>query len=256
MVQWKKSCCTAEYSMRKKQRKKHPVRRIFICLFLLLFCLLFAACAFYGVKGYQMYEKAVTEKSISERVGDICGREDFTSYSELPQFYIDATISVEDHRFESHSGIDMIAIGRAVWADIKARAFVQGGSTITQQFAKNLLFTQEKKLERKAAEVFAALELESRYTKKEIFALYANTVYFGKGCYGIHQAAAEYFGKEPSELRDYECVVLAGLPNAPSVYYLDENKELISQRVEQVLRSMVRSEIITKKEADRIALED
>ncbi len=224
--------------MKRERRKKHPVRKIFIGLFSALLCLLLVVCAFYGVKGYQMYEKAVVEKPIGERVEEIRDREDFTSYSELPQFYIDATISVEDHRFKSHFGIDLIAIGRAIWMDIRAMSFVQGGSTITQQFAKNLLFTQEKKLERKAAEVFAALALESQYTKEEIFELYANTV---------------YFGKEPSELSDYECAVLAGLPNAPSVYSLDENKELALQRVEQVLRSMVRNKIITQEEANGIS---
>lgn len=238
--------------MRKKRRKKHPVRRIFVSLFTILLCLLFVVCAFYGVRGYRMYDKEVKEKSISERVEEIHSMEGFTSYSELPQFYIDATISVEDHRFKSHFGIDLIAIGRAVWTDIRAMSFVQGGSTITQQFAKNLLFTQEKKLERKAAEVFAALEIESQYTKEEIFELYANTVYFGNGCYGIRQAAVGYFGKEPSELSDYECAVLAGLPNALAVYSLDKNKELALQRVEQVLRSMVRNKIITQEEADRI----
>ncbi|XCP84065.1 biosynthetic peptidoglycan transglycosylase [Roseburia hominis] len=238
--------------MRKKRRKKHPVRKIFISLFFILLCLLFVSCAFYGVKGYRMYDKAVKEKSIRERVEEIHSMEGFTPYSELPQFYIDATISVEDHRFNRHPGIDLIAIGRAVWTDLREMSFVEGGSTITQQLAKNMLFTQGKKLERKAAEVFAALELESQYTKEEIFGLYANTVYFGNGCYGIRQAAVGYFGKEPSELSDYECAVLAGLPNAPSVYSLDENKELALQRVEQVLRSMVRNKIITQEEADRI----
>lgn len=238
--------------MRRKRRKKHPFRKIFVSVFSILFCLLLTFSVFYSVKGYQIYEKAVAEMPICERVEEIRDKEDFTSYSELPQFYIDATISVEDHRFKSHFGIDLIAIGRAVWTDIRAMSFVQGGSTITQQFAKNLLFTQEKKLERKAAEVFATLEIESQYTKEEIFELYANTVYFGNGCYGIRQAAVGYFGKEPSELSDYECAVLAGLPNVPAVYSLDENKELALQRVEQVLRSMVRNKIITQEEADRI----
>lgn len=239
--------------MKKKQKHRHPVRNILVSLLAVLLGVLFAAGAYFGVKGYRMYEKATAEKSIEERVEKIRGSEDFTSCSELPQFYIDAVISVEDRRFESHSGIDLIAIGRAAWTDIREMAFVQGGSTITQQLAKNLLFTQEKKMERKAAEVFAALELESRYTKDEIFELYANTVYFGNGCYGIRQAALEYFEKEPSELSDYECAVLAGLPNAPSVYSLDENKELALQRVGQVLQSMVRNKMITQEEADRIA---
>lgn len=242
--------------MRRKRRKKNPVRNVFISLFSILLCLLLVSCAFFGVKGYKLYQKAVTEKSINERVKEIQDMDGFTPYSDLPQFYIDATISVEDHRFESHFGIDLIAIGRAALKDIREMSFVQGGSTITQQLAKNMLFTQEKRLERKAAEVFAALELESKYTKEEIFELYVNTVYFGNGFYGIRQAAVGYFGKEPSELSDYECAVLAGLPNAPSVYSLDENKELALQRVEQVLRSMVRNKIITQGEADRIELGD
>lgn len=242
--------------MKRKRRKKHSVRKIFVDLFSILLCLLFVVCTFYGVRGYRMYDKVVKEKSISERVEEIHSMEGFTPYSELPQFYIDATISVEDHRFNRHPGIDLIAIGRAVWTDLREMSFVEGGSTITQQLAKNMLFTQEKKLERKAAEVFAALALESEYTKEEIFELYANTVYFGNGFYGVRQAAAGYFGKEPTELGNYECAVLAGLPNAPSVYSLDENKELALQRVEQVLRSMVRNKIITQEEADRIASGD
>lgn len=240
--------------MRKKRKKKHSVRKILISFLAVLFCLLFAVCAFFGVKGYRMHQEAIAEKSISERVEEIRSMEDFTPYSELPQFYIDATISVEDHRFEEHCGIDLIAVARAAWTDIKAMSFVEGGSTITQQLIKNMLFTQDKKLERKAAEVFAALELEANYSKEEIFELYANTAYFGNGYYGIYQASIGYFGKEPLELTDYECAMLAGIPNAPSVYSLDE--ELALQRVKQVLRSMVRNKIITQEEADRIELGD
>lgn len=131
-------------------------------------------------------------------------------------------------------------------------SFVQGGSTITQQLAKNLLFTQDKKIERKAAEVFAALEIEAEYTKEEIFELYANTNYFGSGYYGICQAAKGYFEKEPLELTDYESVMLAGIPNAPSAYSPDVSKKLASQRVRQVIDSMVRHEIITQEEADNL----
>lgn len=100
------------------------------------------------------------------------------------------------------------------------------------------------------------MELESKYTKEEMFELYVNTVYLGNGFYGIRQAAVGCFRKELYELSDYECAVLAGLLNAPYVYSLDENKELALQRVEQVLRSMVRNKIITQEEADRIELGD
>ncbi len=202
-----------------------------------------------------MYQEAVAENPINERVEEIRSMEGFTSYSELPQFYIDATISVEDHRFAKHCGIDLIAIGRAAWTDIRAMSFVEGGSTITQQLAKNMLFTQDKKIERKAAEVFAALDMEAKYTKEEIFELYVNTVYFGSGYYGIYQASMGYFGKEPLELSDYECAMLAGIPNAPSAYSPDVGNELAEKRVKQVLNSMVRQKIITQENADRIELE-
>ena len=195
------------------------------------------------------------ENPINERVEEIRSMEGFTSYSELPQFYIDATISVEDHRFAKHCGIDLIAIGRAAWTDIRAMSFVEGGSTITQQLAKNMLFTQDKKIERKAAEVFAALEMESKYTKEEIFELYVNTAYFGSGYYGIYQASIGYFGKEPLELTDYESALLAGVPNAPSAYSPDMGNELAERRAKQVLNSMVRHKIITQENADRIELE-
>ncbi|MDO4305866.1 MAG: biosynthetic peptidoglycan transglycosylase [Eubacteriales bacterium] len=241
--------------MRRRRKKKHSVRKMIISLLAVLFCAFIAVCAFFGMKGYQMYREAVAEKPINERVEEIRSMEGFASYSDLPQFYIDATISVEDHRFTDHCGIDLIAISRAVWTDIKEMSFVEGGSTITQQLAKNMLFTQDKKIERKVAEVFAAFEIESKYTKEEIFELYANTVYFGSGYYGIGEAAAGYFGKEPLELSDYECAMLAGIPNAPSVYSPDMGNELAEKRVRKVLDSMVRNKVIPQENADRIELE-
>ena len=238
--------------MRRRRKKKHPVRKFLRNMMAALLCIFAVTCAFFGAKGYQMYKEAVTEKPINECGKEICCMEGVTSYSELPQFYIDATISVEDQRFENHCGIDLIAIGRAALTNIKERSFVQGGSTITQQLAKNMLFMQEKKLERKAAEMFAALELESGYTKEEIFELYVNTSYFGNGYYGVGEAAAGYFGKLPSELSEYECAMLAGVPNAPSVYSPDGENELTVQKTEIVLDSMVRNKIITWEDAGRI----
>lgn len=117
--------------------------------------------------GYNMYKEAIQEMPIQEKVEEIRQKENYTKLSELPQIYINAVISVEDHRFYEHNGIDVIAIGRAIINDIKAMSFVEGGSTITQQIAKNEYFTQEKKITRKVAEVFVAFELEKQYTKKK-----------------------------------------------------------------------------------------
>lgn len=242
--------------MKRRRKKQHRIRKAVFHLLVILLCGGFGIAAFFGIKGYGLYREAVGAEPLEERVEKIQNEEDFTPYSELPEFYIRATESVEDHRFEDHCGIDPAAIGRAAWTDIRERAFVEGGSTITQQLSKNLLFTQDKKLERKAAEVFAALEMEAKYTKEEIFELYANTVYFGSGYYGISQAAEGYFEKVPTELTEYESAMLAGVPNAPSAYSPDVSQELASQRVKQVLESMVRHKVITQEEADRIEKEN
>ena len=166
--------------------------------------------------------------------------------------YKKAVVSVEDHRFYKHHGIDVIAIGRATLNDLRAFSFVEGGSTITQQLAKNQYFTQEKKMTRKIAETFLAFKLEKEYEKDEILELYINTIYFGNGYYGIKEASMGYFGKLPKDLTDSECIMLAGIPNAPSVYALTENPDLAKQRQKQVLAKMIRYKALTEEEAKNI----
>ena len=156
------------------KKTRHPVRNILLALFVILFYTIIIIGFYYGIRGYRTYRDAVSEQSLEERVDEIRDTDHFTRYSELSDFYIKAVISVEDCRFEKHSGIDPISIFRALWIDIKTQSFEEGGSTITQQVAKNMLFTQEKKIERKVAEVFAAVALESNYGKNEIFELYVN----------------------------------------------------------------------------------
>lgn len=233
-------------------RSGHCIRKALLRLFTILLCSIILFGVFFGIKGYRMYREATAEKPIEETMEEIRSKEHFTRYSELPQFYIDAVISVEDRRFERHPGIDPIAICRATWVDIQAGYFKQGGSTITQQLVKNQFFTQDKIMERKAAEVFAVFDMEGKYTKEEIFELYVNTIYFGSGHYGIYDASMGYFGKRPSELTDYESVMLAGLPNAPTAYSPDTNMELAFQRVEQVLNSMIRNRLLSQEEADSL----
>lgn len=202
--------------------------------------------------GYNMYKEAIQEMPIQEKVEEIRQKENYTKLSELPQIYINAVISVEDHRFYEHNGIDVIAIGRAIINDIKAMSFVEGGSTITQQIAKNEYFTQEKKITRKVAEVFVAFELEKQYTKNEILELYINTIYFGNGYYNIKDAAKGYFGRVITNLSDSECIMLAGIPNAPSVYAPTQNPELAKQRQKQVAEKMVKYGYLTEEEKEKI----
>lgn len=158
---------------------------------------------------------------------------------ELPRLYRDAVVAVEDHRFYSHGGVDFIALCRALWNDVCAGAFVEGGSTITQQLAKNLYFTQEKVLTRKAAEAFMAWAIEKQYTKDEILELYVNSIYFGSGYYNVRQASEGYFGKAPAQMTPYECTLLAGVPNAPSAYDPAQNPGLARQRQKKVVEQMV-----------------
>lgn len=200
--------------------------------------------------GYNMYKTAIEETPLEEKVEEIREKENYTTIEEMPQMYINAVISVEDKRFFTHPGIDIIAIGRAALNDIKAMSFVEGGSTITQQLAKNIYFTQEKKITRKIAEVFMAFDIEKAYDKNEILELYLNTSYFGDGYYTVKEASRGYFGKEPMEMDDYECIMLAGIPNAPSVYAPTKNLDLAKQRQRQVAEKMIANGYLTEEEAE------
>ena len=202
--------------------------------------------------GYNMYKEALEQMPLSKKVVSIIEKENYAKIDEIPQIYKDAVISVEDHRFYKHNGIDIIAIGRALVNDVKAMDFVEGGSTITQQLSKNIYFTQEKKVTRKIAEVFMAFEIEKNYKKDEILELYLNSSYFGDGYYTVKEACKGYFNKELNEMTDYECILLAGIPNAPSVYAPTKNPELSKQRQKQVINKMIEYGYITQNEADMI----
>ena len=202
--------------------------------------------------GYDMYKNALEKMPLEVKISSIKEKTMYAKIDEIPQIYKDAVISVEDHRFYKHNGVDIIAIGRAFINDIKAIDFVEGGSTITQQLAKNIYFTQEKKITRKIAEVFMSFEIEKEYDKDQILELYLNTSYFGDGYYTVKEACKGYFNKELKEMTDYECILLAGIPNAPSVYAPTKNPELAIQRQKQVMNKMVEYEYLTQEEANKI----
>jgi len=202
--------------------------------------------------GYDMYKEALKEMPLDQKIRIIKEKENYTNINEVPQIYINAVISVEDHRFYKHKGIDIIAIGRALLNDIKSMNFVQGGSTITQQVAKNIYFTQEKKITRKVAEAFMAFEIEKNYEKEEILEFYLNTSYFGDGYYTVKEACNGYFNKELNQMTDYESILLAGIPNAPSVYSLTQNPELAEKRQKQIMNKMVKYGYLTESEVEQI----
>ena len=187
----------------------------------------------------QVYKQAVADTPIEEKVAQIQSIEHYTPYSQLQKTYVEAVIAAEDKRFETHKGYDLLSVGRAVWNNIKSGSLQEGGSTITQQLARNMYFEQDKKISRKLAEIFVAREIEKLYDKDEIFELYVNSIYFGSGYYNIYDASMGYFEKKPSQLSDYEATMLAGIPNAPSVYSPDVNPDLAEQRRQQVISCMV-----------------
>ena len=221
------------------------VRNVFLLMMALCLCVVGALL----FMGWNMYTRALEAMPLDQMVKQIQAQESYTSFEELPDTYVDAVIAAEDHRFYDHNGIDLIAIGRAVVNDIKAMSFVEGGSTITQQLAKNLFFSQEKELTRKIAEVFMAFHLEANYSKEEILELYVNSIYFGNGCYDVASASRSYFGVEPEQMDENQCTLLAGIPNAPSVYDLTINPDLAAQRQRQVVDMMVKYEYLTTDEA-------
>lgn len=174
---------------------------------------------------------------------------DAARVSELPDYVSGAVIAIEDRRFRSHFGIDPIGIARAMARNALEGHMVQGGSTLTQQLAKNLFLTQEKTATRKAQEAVLALWLESKFTKDEILQLYLNRVYFGSGAYGIEQAAHTYYNKSASELTIMEAATMAGVLKAPSNYNPSKNADAALTRAKLVINAMVETNFISQQDA-------
>ncbi|WP_273126533.1 transglycosylase domain-containing protein [Bacillus weihaiensis] len=171
--------------------------------------------------------------------------------AEVPDHVQQAFVSVEDQRFYEHHGIDMKAIGRALYKDILAGGKVEGGSTITQQLAKNIFLTNDKTILRKTKEAIIAVNLENRYSKKKLLEMYLNQVYFGHGAYGIQSAANYYFNKEVSELSLEEGALLAGIPKAPTTYSPLNYPEKSKERRDVILSLMGDQEYISYEEVVR-----
>ncbi len=183
--------------------------------------------------------------------GDIYGEP--VTLAQLPKYLPEAVLATEDRHFYSHFGLDPIGMARALVADLRAGHVVQGGSTVTQQLAKNLFLTPERSLKRKVQEVLLALELERRFTKDQILALYLNRVYLGNGTWGVDAAARRYFGIPATRLDLYQSALIAGLLKAPSRYNPLSDADLSRERTRQVLDNMVAVGDITEADADRAA---
>lgn len=166
----------------------------------------------------------------------------YTRFDKIPEDFIEAIVAVEDRKFYQHHGFDLEGIGRAVYMNLKGGELRQGGSTITQQLAKNLFLNNDRTYTRKIKELALSIKLENLYTKDEILEMYCNVIYFGSNAYGIQAASQTYYNKDAIYLSREECALLAGLPQAPSVYNPKSNPALAQKRQATVLSLMDKSE--------------
>ncbi|MDX8418288.1 MAG: biosynthetic peptidoglycan transglycosylase [Absicoccus sp.] len=214
-----------------------------------------ASLAFYGYIQFQRF--SAQTGSLTTLVEQVESSDAYVDYHDLPNTLVRATVSIEDHRFFEHDGVDTIGLIRALLSQINENLVKSGGSTITQQLAKNLYGQYDSNLSWKMAEFFFARELESHYSKSEIFALYVSVINYGNGYTGIKQASEGYFGKEPADLSDAQCTILAGIPQVPSKYALisTENVEAAKKRQKLVLAAMVEYKYLNQTQADEIYAE-
>ena len=245
----------------KKAKKAGPLRRI--RLFIALCLVVFAGLGFgYIFAAYQSLPAVGNNMrpAVSSQVFDSHGRLITTLHSDqnrlpidinkVPQNLQNAFIAAEDNRFYEHIGIDPIGIFRAIFANLTNRGIAQGGSTITQQLAKNAFLSQEQTLKRKIQEAMLALEIEHKYSKKEILEMYMNQIYFGQGAYGIQTAAKTYFNKDVNELTLTQCAMLADLPKSPNYYSPFNNLNEAKKRKNVVLDQMVKYGYVSAAEAE------
>ena len=208
-----------------------------------------------------------TDVGIVDRVGRIFSIEDavnehvrkiphYVSLDDMPRSLWQAIIAVEDTRFYSHSGFDLTGIARAAVVNVEAGDIEEGASTITQQLAKNMFLTSEQSFSRKAEELMLAMNLERHFSKDKIIEMYLNTIYFGSNFYGIYDAAQGYFGKEPKDLTVGESAMLAGLPNAPSLYSPYVDFMLAKKRQLVVIDAMTRAHYLSEREAENARIEE
>lgn len=207
-----------------------------ICLALIIIVCISGFNLYYSLPANSMYN---FETDLSKQVS--ANIPEYTPIDQVPNDFLKAIVAVEDHKFYKHHGFDLEAIGRAVYINLKGGTVRQGGSTITQQLAKNLFLSNDKTYHRKLEELALAIRLERLYTKDEILEMYINVIYYGSDAYGIQAASRTYFGKNAKGLTRDECALLAGLPQAPSIYNPKTNPALALKRQATVLSLMAQS---------------
>lgn len=201
------------------------------------------------INGFYIYKKAINNVSIEDKVFYVKSKDSYTDIENISNYLKDFIVDVEDKRFYSHKGIDLIVIARALVSNLNVGYYKYGGSTITQQLAKNMYFSGEKKIVRKVAEMFIAFDLERKYSKDDILEMYLNIIYFGNGYYGIKDASYGYFNVSPKNLNEYQSSLLVGIPQAPSIYNLNEKNRSMQIRYKNVLNILVKNGNITQEQS-------
>ena len=218
-------------------------------LLLLAFLLLVGA-------GYVQYRTVIAKTPLSEAIANVQASENYVLLEDIDPFFLQAVVAVEDRRFYQRRGLDIRALGRSLWTNLKNFDLLEGGSTIGQQVGKNLYFDFRFNVLRKIAEVFLLYDIENTISKDETLELYVNMNYYGDGFTGIKRASRGYFGRLPSELTLGQASLLAGLPQSPSRFQLSNHFERAKVRQKKVLGDMVELEIITQQQADEIFMEE
>lgn len=211
---------------------------VFLMVLVSAFVTTFNGCLKSNTSQYKIDTNLI--KQISSR------NPNYITIDKIPDNLKNAVISVEDKRFYFHNGFDYISITRALYANVRAGKIKEGGSTITQQLAKNLFLTNDRTFKRKFEEIFFTMELERKYTKDQILEMYFNVIYYGSNTYGVQNASRKYFNKDLKDLSLEECALLAGIPQAPNSYNPDKHPENAQKRKEVVLAAMKRNSGIPK----------
>jgi len=195
-------------------------------------------------EGYYEYKQVISNTSIDKKVEEIRNNKNYVKFDNIDKDFVNAIISIEDHRFYEHHGLDFISIVRATIKNIEAGKIVQGGSTITQQLAKNLYLDEDREFSRKICEVFLVNDIEQKYSKNEIFEIYANIINYGNGYIGIKEASEGYFKTDADNLNLNQATMLAGLPQCPNGYNPTKYYDKALARQKDVIYAMQKYENI------------
>ena len=233
------------------------MKKKLIGIIVVLLLMITTALSVLAYQGYVFYKRQIAVTPIDEAVSVYTSKEDYVNFEDIDEDFVHAVISVEDKRFFSRKGYDIQALIRALYHNFLAKDFVEGGSTISEQIAKNLYMGgYVDGLEEKSAEIFLMHELEKQYSKEELFALYANMNYYGDGYWGIGQACQGYYDVDPSGLSLARAAILAGIPNAPAIYQLSDGYDRAKERQEWVLYTMFSNNYISEEEMNDAASQD